>query len=109
MLMDTPDDTLAHDAARGIRDAFAALLAHHELIGLMHISDTGTDVWGHDPIGTGVINWEGLGRAVESTLGFDNVVLEIIREQNTLEEFAQAMRDLPAFGWNVGTREEIVR
>ncbi len=29
MLMDTPDDTLAHDAARGDRDAFAALLARH--------------------------------------------------------------------------------
>lgn len=29
MLMDTPDDTLAHDAARGSRSAFAALLARH--------------------------------------------------------------------------------
>jgi RNA polymerase sigma-70 factor (ECF subfamily) len=29
MLMDTPDDTLAHDAARGDRRAFAALLERH--------------------------------------------------------------------------------
>lgn len=55
------------------------------------------------------VDWEGLGRAVESTLGVDNVVLEIIRQQNPLEEFAEAMRDLPAFGWNLGTREEALR
>lgn len=80
----------------------AALIAHHESIALIHISDTGTDIWGHDPIGTGVIDWEGLGRAVRSTLGVDNVVLEIIREENTLHEFAQAMRDLSRAGWDLG-------
>jgi L-ribulose-5-phosphate 3-epimerase len=80
----------------------AALIANHESIGLIHISDTGTDTWGHDPIGTGVIDWEGLGRAVKSTVGPDNVVLEIIREENTLHEFAQAMRDLTEAGWDLG-------
>lgn len=79
----------------------AALLAHHEHIELIHISDTGTDVWGHDPIGTGVIDWDGLGDAVESTLGVDNVVLEIIREEQTLYEFARAMDDLTAKGWKL--------
>lgn len=108
------DDALriVHDVANAAYigdEPVAALKAHHEWIGLMHISDTGTDVWGHDPIGTGVIDWEGLGRAVESTLGVDNVVLEIIRQENPLEEFAQAMQDLPRFGWNLGTREEIAR
>lgn len=80
----------------------AALTEHHESIGLIHISDTGTDVWGHDPIGTGVIDWEELGRAVTSTVGADNVVLEVIREDHTLQEFAQAMRDLTAAGWELG-------
>lgn len=83
-------------------DPVAALIAHHEIIELIHISDTGTDVWGHDPIGTGVIDWEGLGRAARSTVGADNVVLEIIREENTLHEFAQAMRDLTKAGWDLG-------
>ncbi len=83
-------------------DVVAALRANHDSIALVHISDTGTDTWGHDPIGTGVIDWEGLGRAVESTLGVDNVVLEIIREENTLAEFAQAMRDLSDAGWDLG-------
>jgi len=82
-------------------DPVASLLAHHESIGLVHISDTGTDVWGHDPIGTGVIDWNGLGAAVEKTCGVSNVVLEIIREENTLHEFSQAMRDLTDRGWHL--------
>ena len=36
--------------------------------------------------------------AVEATLGVDNVVLEVIREENTLDEFAQALRDLSTRG-----------
>jgi L-ribulose-5-phosphate 3-epimerase len=83
-------------------DPVASLLAHHESIGLVHISDTGTDVWGHDPIGTGVIDWDALGAAVEKTCGVSNVVLEIIREENTLHEFDQAMRDLSKKGWKLG-------
>ena len=83
-------------------DPVAGLLAHRKSIGLVHISDTGTDVWGHDPIGTGVIDWEGLADAVEATCGVDNVVLEIIREENTLQVFGQAMQDLEARGWQLG-------
>jgi L-ribulose-5-phosphate 3-epimerase len=79
----------------------AGLLSYHESVALIHISDTGTDVWGHDPIGTGVIEWERLGDAVEATCGFDNVVLEIIREENTLEEFSQALRELKGRGWSL--------
>ncbi len=86
-------------------DPVAALLAYQELIPLVHISDTGTDVWGHDPIGTGVIDWQALGRAVDATLGVDNVVLEVIREENTLQEFAQAFDDLAREGWSLGSKE----
>lgn len=82
-------------------DPVAGLLAHHESIGLVHISDTGVDEWGHDPIGTGVVDWEGLGAAVASTCGIDDVVLEIIREENTLKVFSQAMTDLRSRGWSL--------
>jgi Sugar phosphate isomerases/epimerases len=83
-------------------DPVASLLANHESIGLIHISDTGTDVWGHDPIGTGVVDWRALGKAVEATLGVNRVVLEVIREENTLYEFDKAFRDLRGMGWNLG-------
>jgi L-ribulose-5-phosphate 3-epimerase len=84
-------------------DPVAGLSSESELIRLIHISDTGTETWGHDPIGTGVIDWKRLGRAVESTLGVVNVVLEVIREENTLDVFAQAMRDLRDAGWDLAT------
>ena len=104
------DDSLkiVYDVANAAyigEDPVASLLSHHELIGLVHISDTGTDVWGHEPIGTGVIDWRALGPAVEATLGVDNVVLEVIREEDTLNEFAQALRDLSREGWNLGSME----
>lgn len=80
-------------------DPVAALREFHELIGLVHISDTGTDVWGHDPIGTGVVDFVGLGEAVRETCGVENVVLEIIREEQPLLEFRRAIRDLCERGW----------
>lgn len=83
-------------------DPVAGLLSHHEYIALVHISDTGLETWGHDPIGTGVVDFEALGPAVEATCGESNVVLEIIREENTLYEFKQAMHDLRNRGWKLG-------
>ncbi|MET3905163.1 L-ribulose-5-phosphate 3-epimerase [Paenarthrobacter sp. 4246] len=83
-------------------DPVESLLSHHKSIGLVHVSDTGTETWGHDPIGTGVIDWNGLGKAVKETCGVDNVVLEIIREENPLQEFKTAMQDLKDRGWELG-------
>lgn len=83
-------------------DPGQGLRSHHESIGLVHISDTGTDTWGHDPIGTGVIDWKELGNAVKDTCGVNNVVLEIIREENPLQEFNKAMQDLENQGWDLG-------
>jgi sugar phosphate isomerase/epimerase len=110
------DDSLkiVYDVANAAyigEDPVTALLEYRELIPLIHISDTGTDTWGHDPIGTGVIDWRALGAAVDATLGVDNVVLEVIRDENTLAEFAAAVRDLSAAGWNVETNsaQEVVR
>jgi hypothetical protein len=67
----------------------------------VHISDTSLETWGHDPIGTGVVDFEGLGDAVEATCGVGNVVLEIIREENTLFEFDEAMHELGNKGWKL--------
>ena len=38
---------------------------------------------------------------MEKTCGVSNVVLEIIREENTLHEFSTAMHDLASLGWNL--------
>ncbi|RSM74690.1 xylose isomerase [Actinoplanes sp. ATCC 53533] len=96
---------LVYDVANAAyieEDPVAGLLAHHEHIALVHISDTGVETWGHDPIGTGVIDFDGLGRAVEATCGESNVVCEIIREENPVQVFNQAMDDLRGKGWKLG-------
>jgi L-ribulose-5-phosphate 3-epimerase len=82
-------------------DPVASLLSNHESIALVHISDTGLETWGHDPIGTGVVDFDGLGDAVEATCGVSNVVLEVIREENPLYEFNKAMHDLAGRGWKL--------
>lgn len=107
-IVSTVDDDalkIVYDVANAAyieEDPVAGLRAHHEAIGLVHISDTGLGTWGHDPIGTGVIDFVGLGRAVEETVGVESAVLEIIREENTLQEFSQAMGDLAERGWRLG-------
>jgi L-ribulose-5-phosphate 3-epimerase len=83
-------------------DPVGGLLSNHELIALVHVSDTGLETWGHDPIGTGVVDFNGLGAAVEATCGESNVVLEIIREENPLYEFDKGMNDLRNIGWQLG-------
>jgi sugar phosphate isomerase/epimerase len=83
-------------------DPVAGLLSNHESIALVHVSDTGLETWGHDPIGTGVIDFDGLGDAVDATCGSNNVVLEIIREENALHEVNKGIDDLKNLGWKVG-------
>lgn len=56
----------------------ASLLAVEDALGLVHVSDTGLDQRGHDPIGTGVIDFNALAQAIEATCTTDNVVLEIV-------------------------------
>jgi sugar phosphate isomerase/epimerase len=80
-------------------DPVACLLASHQTIGLLHISDTGLDVWGHDPIGTGVIDFRALGKAIEATRKMDDVVLEIIRENDPLKEIDTGIAELRKLGW----------
>lgn len=80
-------------------DPADGLLRAGESVGLIHVSDTGTEVWGHDPIGTGVIDFDALGRAVEETGNSDNVVLEIIREADPVKEFKLGLKELARRGW----------
>jgi L-ribulose-5-phosphate 3-epimerase len=82
-------------------DSVAGLLSGQSEIELVHISDTGLAEWGHDPIGTGVINFEALGKAVEATCKVENAVLEIIREQDPLGEINKGIDELHKRGWNL--------
>jgi L-ribulose-5-phosphate 3-epimerase len=82
-------------------DPVEGLLTYSAAIGLLHISDTGLDEWGHDPIGTGVVDFEALGRAVETTGRGKDVVLEIIRDKNPLGEITTGVDELKKRGWKL--------
>ena len=82
----------------------AGLLSGYPEIGLLHVSDTGLEEWGHDPLGTGVVNFEDLGHAVETTCKIENVVLEIICKQDPSGEINKEVRELKDRGWNIADR-----
>jgi len=84
-------------------DPVEGLLTYSAAICLVHISDTGLDEWGHDPIGTGVVDFEALGRAVEATGRGKDVVLEIIRDKNPLGEITTGIDELKKRGWKLLT------
>jgi L-ribulose-5-phosphate 3-epimerase len=81
-------------------DPVAALLSHHAAIALIHVSDTGLEIWGHDPIGTGVVDFEALGAAIVRTGKMQDVVLEVIREATARQEIDDGVRDLAGKGWD---------
>ena len=82
-------------------DPVAGLLAYHAVIGLIHVSDTTLAEWGHDPIGTGVVDFKELGKAIESTGKSNDAVLEIIREKNPLAEIKEGLVELEKRGWSL--------
>jgi len=82
-------------------DPVKTVLAGYAMIGLIHISDTGLNVWGHDPIGTGVIDFDALGKAVNETGLTKKVVLEIIREIEPLAEVKKGIIELKKRYWIV--------
>lgn len=65
----------------------------------MHLSDTGTEEWGHDPIGSGNVDWDGLARTVNESTYEGPLVLEVIREQDTETVFAESIAALESYGW----------
>lgn len=84
-------------------DPVKALLAGSSEIVLVHISDTGREEWGHDPIGTGIIDFEALGKAVDATCKTENAVLEIIREKDPLKEMHNGIYELKKRGWSINS------
>lgn len=80
------------DPTRGFRLA-------QEHIYSMHLSDTGTEAWGHDPIGTGDVDWASLARSVGESAYKGPLVLEVIRQKDTEMVFAESIAALDSYGW----------
>ena len=72
-------------------------------LGLVHASDTGRDVWRHDRIGSGTVDFAPVPAAL-AALGYDGpVVLELILARPETE-FPASRAALQAVGWPVEER-----
>jgi L-ribulose-5-phosphate 3-epimerase len=84
---------IGEDPTLGLREVFPYL-------GLMHASDTGRDVWRHDRIGSGTVDFARVPQAL-AAVGYDGpVVLELILARPETE-FPASRAALAAAGWPV--------
>ena len=73
-------------------------------IELIHLSDTGKKRWGHDPIGTGEVDFRSVAQAIRS-IGFSGEsVMEII-SSNPDHDLVDSHRRLAQWGWEKGEGE----
>ena len=99
-----PRLTITYDVANAVfagEDPAEGLRLVAPKLDLVHLSDTGRDVWAHSTIGAGVVPF-GRIAAVLDEIGFTgSSSLEII-SQNPDEDIAASCKALSAFGWSTG-------
>ena len=92
---------VVYDVANGVfigEDPAAGLNRVRERLRLVHLSDTGTTVYRHDPVGRGVVPFAGLPRALKE-VGYGGLpVLEIISPEPD-REIRESADELLAMGW----------
>jgi len=69
---------------------------------LVHLSDTGTAVWRHDPVGRGVVDFAGVAETLRA-IGYQGPsVLEIISAEPDAD-LVESRRRLAPMGWDAGS------
>jgi sugar phosphate isomerase/epimerase len=91
---------VCYDVANGfmVEDPAAGLRTVADVLDVVHVSDTFHGRWRHDPIGTGEVDFLGIGAAL-AELAFDGVlVAETIHRGDLAEGFSQDVARLTAAG-----------
>ncbi len=71
-------------------------------LALLHVSDTSRTVWGHDRIGTGVIDFAAITEKVKA-LGYEGpTIMEIVDRRAPEESNRVSLERLRALGWTTG-------
>jgi sugar phosphate isomerase/epimerase len=82
---------IGEDTAAGLRQVARRL-------GIVHLSDTGRQIWRHDPVGQGTCDFAGFGTTLHE-LGYASTsMLEIVSER-PLEEIAESHRRIAQWTW----------
>ena len=79
-------------------DATAGLRQVAPRLDIVHLSDTGRQVWRHDPVGQGGCDFAGFGAALEK-LGYANTSMMEIVADPPVEHIVASHRRLAQWGW----------
>jgi sugar phosphate isomerase/epimerase len=82
---------IGEDAAEGLRQVQSRL-------GIVHLSDTGRQVWRHDPVGQGSCDFASFGNALREIGYTKTSMLEIVHDQ-PVESIVESHRRLASWGW----------
>jgi sugar phosphate isomerase/epimerase len=98
---------IIYDLANGAfikEDCPAALRRCGERLKLIHMSDTGLEIYRHDPIGAGTMDFALLRTQLADFGWSDRPVLEVIGiSEDPSAEMVDSVRKLDALGWGAGT------
>ena len=68
-------------------------------LALVHISDTDTKTWGHNPVGTGMIDFGAVADKLKA-IGYGGVsILEVVTRREPERHFQDSLDRLRAHGW----------
>ena len=77
----------------------AGLEAVKDHLALIHLSDTDDKTWGHNPVGTGMIDFSAVAARL-SAIGYTGVsILEVVTRQEPERHFRESLDRLRAHGW----------
>jgi len=82
---------IGEDVAAGLREVRARL-------GIVHLSDTGREVWRHDPVGQGTCDFAAFGGTLREIGYSATSMLEIVADP-PVEHIVESHRRIAAWGW----------
>jgi len=93
IVFDVANATIANEAP------LAGLEAVKEHLALVHLSDTDDKTWGHNPVGTGIIDFAAVASRLNA-IGYRGVsILEVVTRQEPERHFRESLAGLRAHGW----------
>jgi sugar phosphate isomerase/epimerase len=102
--VDDPRLKLVYDVANAtmVESPLEGLDAAAKDLALVHVSDTSRTVWGHDRVGTGIIDFAGVASALRR-LGYAGpTIMEIVDRRAPEESNRISLEQLRRHGWTTG-------
>jgi sugar phosphate isomerase/epimerase len=99
--IDSPTVGICYDIANAHfigEDAAAGLLQVRARLGIVHLSDTGREVWRHDPVGQGTCDFAAFGATLREIGYAATSMLEIVADP-PVEHIVESHRRIAAWGW----------